>query len=196
VGRLHSKLTLFNTIDQDASQGLNISRTLQAVSSAGSAEHGEPAGSPTSPTAHWAAQAGGSAKQQDSDDGDYTDELVDYIDAAASVGGPASPTAHWAQPRGAAGVAGDGVAAAREDRERQKFDTAALEEYDDDSFDPGDNENLFDDQSYHEGCTLCVFAAQLTPTQLVLLPASLIMSCHWLQTACCGKRSIIMLMAT
>jgi hypothetical protein len=67
---------------------------------AGSSKHGEAADSPTSPTAHWAARAGG-ASQQDSDDGDATDG--EYVDAAAaSVGSPASPTAHWAQPHGAA----------------------------------------------------------------------------------------------
>ena len=91
---------LINTIDQGAPQDLNVARPLQAVSSAGSAEHGEPAGSPASPTAHWAAQAGG-ASQRDSDDRDATDG--EYVDAAAaSVGSPASPTAHWAQPSGAA----------------------------------------------------------------------------------------------
>ena len=74
---------------------------LQAVlPTTGPAEHEEADGSPTSPTAHWAARAG-SASQRDSGDGDATDG--EYVDAAAaSVGNAASPTAHWAQPRGVA----------------------------------------------------------------------------------------------
>ena len=116
--------------------------------SAGTAEHGEPAGSPTSPTAHWAAHTGSSAEQQDFDEGDGTDD--DYVDAAESAGSPASPTAHWAQPHGAAGQQVEKEDATDEEHIERR-DSLGRPVYDYEIYNVDDDNMFAADYSDHEG---------------------------------------------